>query len=130
MEDSELFKQRKQLRMTDSTGPESRALTSLLKRPKYSVPLAYTLSVASKLVYEEVEIIKYELKRAGFDVDRTFKPIAYKVCIACYTDQLKFTIFMFRTFALSSLRKMMTFYWYSEGKYNILVAMLVLQPSL
>lgn len=94
LEDSELFKKRKQLRMTDSTGPESRALTSLLKRPKYSMPLAYTLSVASKLVYEEVEIIKYELKRAGFDVDRTFKPIAYKVCILCYTDQLKFTTYI------------------------------------
>lgn len=80
LENSELFKQRKQLRMTDEhNGPESRELTSLLKRPKYSVPLAYTLSVASKLVYEDVEVIKYELKKAGFDVDNTFRPIAYKV---------------------------------------------------
>lgn len=77
LEDSELFKQRKQLRMTDEQ--ESRELTSLLKRPKYSVPLAYTLSVASKLVYEDIDVIKYELKRAGFDVDSTFRPIAYKV---------------------------------------------------
>lgn len=80
LEDSELFKQRKQLRMTDEqNGPESRELTSLLKRPKYSVPLAYTLSVASRLVYEDVDVIKYELKKAGFDVDNTFRPIAYKV---------------------------------------------------
>jgi hypothetical protein len=80
LEDSELFKQRKQMRMTDEkNGPESRELTALLKRPKYSVPLAYTLSVASKLVYEDIQVIKYELKKAGFDVDNTFRPIAYKV---------------------------------------------------
>lgn len=82
LEDRELFKQRKQLRMTDDdeqNRPESRKLTSLLKRPKYSVPLAYTLSVASRLVYEDVDVIKYELKKAGFDVDNTFRPIAYKV---------------------------------------------------
>ncbi|KAL7308149.1 hypothetical protein PS15m_012039 [Mucor circinelloides] len=96
LEDSELFKKRKQLRMTDSTGPESRALTSLLKRPKYSVPLAYTLSVASKLVYEEVEIIKYELKRAGFDVDRTFKPIAYKNICAFITEKDDDILLVFR----------------------------------
>lgn len=77
LENSELFKQRKQMRMNN--GPESRALTTLLKRPKYSVSLAYTLSVASKLVYEDIEIIKYELKKAGFDVEKTFRPIAYKV---------------------------------------------------
>jgi hypothetical protein len=81
LENSELFKQRKQLRMTENSGPESRALTSLLKRPKYSVPLAYTLSVASKLVYEDVDVIKYELKKAGFDIENTFRPIAYKVSI-------------------------------------------------
>lgn len=79
LENSELFKQRKQMRMTEHNGPESRALTTLLKRPKYSVSLAYTLSVASKLVYEDVDVIKYELKKAGFDVEKTFRPIAYKV---------------------------------------------------
>lgn len=79
LEDRELFKQRKELRMTEDGGAESRELTSLLKRPKYSVPLAYTLSVASRLVYEDVDVIKYELKKAGFDVDQTFRPIAYKV---------------------------------------------------
>jgi hypothetical protein len=81
LENSELFKARKQLRMTseEKEGSSSRELTSLLKRPKYSVPLAYTLSVASKLVYEDVDVIKYELKKAGFDVDNTFRPIAYKV---------------------------------------------------
>lgn len=79
LEDRDLFRQRKQLRMTEQQGHESRALTTLLKRPKYSLSLAYTLAVASKLVYEDVEVIKHELRKAGFDVDRTFRPIAYKV---------------------------------------------------
>ncbi len=69
LEDSDLFHQRK--RLTEGATD--------LKRPKYSLSLAYTLSIASKLVYEDVEVIKYELKKAGFDIDRTFRPIAYKV---------------------------------------------------
>lgn len=69
LEDSDLFYQRK--RLTEGATD--------LKRPKYSLSLAYTLSIASKLVYEDVEVIKYELKKAGFDIDRTFRPIAYKV---------------------------------------------------
>ncbi|KAG1221022.1 hypothetical protein G6F35_006285 [Rhizopus arrhizus] len=68
LEDSDLFHQRK--RLTEGATD--------LKRPKYSLSLAYTLSIASKLVYEDVEVIKYELKKAGFDIDRTFRPIAYK----------------------------------------------------
>lgn len=98
LENNELFKQRKALRMAD--GPESRALTTLLKRPKYSVSLAYTLSVASKLVYEDVQVIKYELKRAGFDVEKTFRPIAYKVWgKLCHVLQEKVIyIFFYRIF--------------------------------
>ncbi|CEP11510.1 hypothetical protein [Parasitella parasitica] len=96
LENSELFEQRKQLRMTDATGHESRALTTLLKRPKYSVPLAYTLSVASKLVYEDVDIIKYELKKAGFDVERTFKPIAYKNICAFIAEKDDDILLVFR----------------------------------
>ncbi|KAG0175124.1 hypothetical protein DFQ28_005035 [Apophysomyces sp. BC1034] len=78
LENSELFKKRKQL-----TGHSSDvdALTHVLKRPRYSLPLAYTLAVASKLVYEDTAVIKYELEKAGFDVERTFRPIAYhNVC--------------------------------------------------
>ncbi|KAI8640502.1 Alpha/Beta hydrolase protein [Parasitella parasitica] len=96
LENSELFKQRKQLRMTEATGPESRELTTLLKRPKYSVPLAYTLSVASKLVYEDVDIIKYELKKAGFDVEHTFKPIAYKNICAFIAEKDNDVLLVFR----------------------------------
>ncbi|KAI9474150.1 MAG: class 3-domain-containing protein [Benjaminiella poitrasii] len=95
LENSELFRQRKQLRMDEEKG-KSRALTSLMKRPKYSVPLAYTLSVASKLVYEDVEVIKYELKKAGFDVDRTFRPIAYKNICAFITEKDDDILLVFR----------------------------------
>ncbi|KAI7892719.1 uncharacterized protein EV154DRAFT_503912 [Mucor mucedo] len=96
LEDRELFKKRKELRMTEDGGAESRELTSLLKRPKYSVPLAYTLSVASRLVYEDVDVIKYELKKAGFDVDHTFRPIAYKNICAFITEKDDDILLVFR----------------------------------
>lgn len=57
----------------------SSLLTKMINRPQYSVQLAYTLSVASKLSYEDVDVIKYELAQAGFDVKQTFCPFAYKV---------------------------------------------------
>ncbi|KAI9321716.1 Alpha/Beta hydrolase protein [Dichotomocladium elegans] len=52
-------------------------VTNNIRHPYYSLPLAYTLSVASKLVYEDVAVIEYELEKAGFEVLETFKPIAY-----------------------------------------------------
>jgi hypothetical protein len=67
---------RQQKRATDS---KDHSLSDLLRRPRYSLPLAYTLGVSSRLAYEDVEVIKYELDRAGFDVENTFRPIAYKV---------------------------------------------------
>ncbi|CEI93252.1 hypothetical protein RMCBS344292_07491 [Rhizopus microsporus] len=96
LEDRDLFRQRKQLRMTEQQGYESRTLTTLLKRPKYSLSLAYTLAVASKLVYEDVEVIKYELRKAGFDVDRTFRPIAYKNICAFITEKDDDILLVFR----------------------------------
>ncbi|OBZ85603.1 hypothetical protein A0J61_06339 [Choanephora cucurbitarum] len=96
LENSELFKQRKELRMTEQDGPESRALTALLKRPKYSVSLAYTLSVASKLVYEDVDVIKHELKKSGFNVDTAFRPIAYKNICAFITEKDDDILLVFR----------------------------------
>lgn len=48
---------------------------------KYSQSLAYTLAVASKIVYEDVGVIKHELAKDGFDVDHTFLPMAYRVSI-------------------------------------------------
>jgi hypothetical protein len=41
--------------------------------------MAHTLSVASKLAYEDVEVVRFELQKAGFDMDNTFRAIAYKV---------------------------------------------------
>lgn len=48
--------------------------------PKYNKKLALSLAIASKIAYEDVPIIKYELEKAGYDMN-SFKPIAYKnVC--------------------------------------------------
>ncbi|KAI8877402.1 alpha/beta-hydrolase [Backusella circina FSU 941] len=97
LENSELFKQRKELEMTDQKNEkESRALTALLKRPKYSLSLAYTLASASKLVYEDVEVIKYELKKAGFDVENTFRPIVYKNICAFIAEKDDDILLVFR----------------------------------
>ncbi|KAG1053791.1 hypothetical protein G6F43_004153 [Rhizopus delemar] len=86
LEDSDLFHQRK--RLTEGATD--------LKRPKYSLSLAYTLSIASKLVYEDVEVIKYELKKAGFDIDRTFRPIAYKNICAFIAEKDDDILLVFR----------------------------------
>lgn len=51
------------------------------KKPEYSLSVAYTLSVASKLAYEDVAVVRYELEKAGYDVENTFKPIGYKVML-------------------------------------------------
>lgn len=51
------------------------------KRPEYSLSVAHTLSVASKLAYEDVAVVRYELEKAGYDVENTFKPIGYKVVV-------------------------------------------------
>ncbi|PKC15233.1 alpha/beta-hydrolase [Rhizophagus irregularis] len=48
--------------------------------PEYNKKLALSLAIASKIAYEDVPIIKYELEKAGYDMN-SFKPIAYKnVC--------------------------------------------------
>lgn len=41
--------------------------------------MAHTLCVASKLAYEDVDVVKHELEQAGFDIVSSFKPIGYKV---------------------------------------------------
>lgn len=51
------------------------------RRPEYSLCMAHTLSVASKLAYEDVAVVKYELEKAGYDVENTFKAIGYKVLL-------------------------------------------------
>ncbi|KAF9415673.1 hypothetical protein BGZ94_010436 [Podila epigama] len=46
-------------------------------RPRYSQPIATTLAMVSKLVYEDVPIIRHELARSGYDM-QSFRAIAYK----------------------------------------------------
>lgn len=55
----------------------------------YSHSLAYSLCVASKLVYEDIPIIRHELDKAGFNVSDTFKPMAYLV-----SDSLQMSFMM------------------------------------
>ncbi|RIA87180.1 Alpha/Beta hydrolase protein [Glomus cerebriforme] len=45
--------------------------------PNYNKKLALLLALASKIAYEDVPIIVYELKKAGYNME-SFKPIAYK----------------------------------------------------
>src|SRR5437867_3543028 len=48
--------------------------------PRYNKKLALSLAMASKIAYEDAPVIKYELEKAGYDMN-SFKPIAYKnVC--------------------------------------------------
>lgn len=49
-------------------------------RPRYSQPIATTLAMVSKLVYENVPIIRHELALSGYDM-HSFRAIAYKVTI-------------------------------------------------
>ncbi|KAF9921253.1 hypothetical protein FBU30_008770 [Linnemannia zychae] len=46
-------------------------------RPRYSQPIATTLAMVAKLVYEDVPIIKHELALSGYDL-HSFRAIAYK----------------------------------------------------
>ncbi|KAF7723638.1 hypothetical protein EC973_001780 [Apophysomyces ossiformis] len=93
LESSELFRERKKL---SSRGAHADNLTNLMKRPRYSLPLAYTLAVASKLVYEDTEVIRYELAKAGFDVERTFRPIAYHNICAFIVEKDNDILLVFR----------------------------------
>jgi hypothetical protein len=66
----------KKSRLTDASYGKS---NPDFKRPEYSLSVAHTLSAASKLAYEDVDVVKYELEMAGYDVENTFKAIGYKV---------------------------------------------------
>jgi hypothetical protein len=47
-------------------------------RPRYSQPIATTLAMLAKLVYEDVPIIRHELALSGYDL-HSFRAIAYRV---------------------------------------------------
>ncbi|KAL0077191.1 Alpha/Beta hydrolase protein [Phycomyces blakesleeanus] len=94
LENSEQFALKK--RTSVQPGDQKGFLTDQMQRPKYSQPLAYTLAVACKLVYEDIALIKYELSRAGFDVENTFKPMAYKNICAFIVEKEDDIILVFR----------------------------------
>ncbi|KAF9126616.1 hypothetical protein BGW39_006486 [Mortierella sp. 14UC] len=56
---------------------ESSKATQGGDRPRYSQPIATTLAMVAKLVYEDVPIIRHELARSGYDL-HSFRAIAYK----------------------------------------------------
>ncbi|KAI9272624.1 Alpha/Beta hydrolase protein [Phascolomyces articulosus] len=88
LQDNRLFQRRK----SESGAAGNR----LVQRPRYSLPLAYTLSVASKLVYEDVAVIRYELEKAGFDVVKSFHPIAYQNICAFIVEKDNDILLVFR----------------------------------
>ncbi|KAI8969099.1 Alpha/Beta hydrolase protein [Mycotypha africana] len=66
------------------------------KRPQYSLAIAHTLAVASKLVYEDVTVVKYELALAGYDVEHSFKAMGYKNVCAYVVEKDNDVILVFR----------------------------------
>ncbi|KAK4509251.1 uncharacterized protein ATC70_007601 [Mucor velutinosus] len=66
------------------------------KRPQYSLSVAHALSVASKLAYEDVAVVKYELEKAGYDVEHTFKAIGYKNVCAYVIEKNNDVLLVFR----------------------------------
>ncbi|EPB93009.1 hypothetical protein HMPREF1544_00083 [Mucor circinelloides 1006PhL] len=66
------------------------------KRPQYSLSVAHSLSVASKLAYEDVAVVKYELEKAGYDVEHTFKAIGYKNVCAYVIEKNNDVLLVFR----------------------------------
>ncbi|KAI8141893.1 Alpha/Beta hydrolase protein [Fennellomyces sp. T-0311] len=86
LEDTKLFQKRK----------SEAGAGRLFQRPRYSQPLAYTCSVASKLVYEDIAVIRYELEKAGFDVVKSFRPIAYQNICAFIVEKDNDILLVFR----------------------------------
>ncbi|KAI8089132.1 Alpha/Beta hydrolase protein [Halteromyces radiatus] len=88
LENTHLFEKRAQQALP--------TLSKMINRPQYSLSLAYTLSVASKLGYEDLDIIRYELDKAGFDVTHTFRPFAYKNICAYVIEKDDMIFLVFR----------------------------------
>ncbi|KAF9557258.1 hypothetical protein EC968_007718 [Mortierella alpina] len=64
-------------------------------RPRYSQPIATTLAMISKLVYEDVPIIRHELARSGYDL-HSFRPIAYKNTVGFIVQKGRNIVLVFR----------------------------------
>ncbi|KAI8643165.1 class 3-domain-containing protein [Parasitella parasitica] len=66
------------------------------KQPHYSLSVAHSLSVASKLAYEDVAVVHYELEKAGYDVQHTFKALGYKNVCAFAVEKDNAVLLVFR----------------------------------
>ncbi|CEP11627.1 hypothetical protein [Parasitella parasitica] len=66
------------------------------KQPLYSLSVAHSLSVASKLAYEDVAVVQYELEKAGYDVEHTFKALGYKNVCAFVIEKDNNVLLVFR----------------------------------
>ncbi|KAF9313767.1 hypothetical protein BG003_004851 [Podila horticola] len=75
--DSDPGKSRSLDETTRRSADEARQGSKAADRPRYSQPIATTLAMVSKLVYEDVPIIRHELARSGYDM-HSFRAIAYK----------------------------------------------------
>ncbi|ORZ05434.1 Alpha/Beta hydrolase protein [Absidia repens] len=99
LENNDLFQQRAQQaadKAKQQTGEVPDPIKTMVHRPDYSLSLAYTLSVASKLGYEDLNVIKHELYRAGFNVKDTFRPFAYKNICAYVVEKDDIIFLVFR----------------------------------
>ncbi|KAI9248610.1 class 3-domain-containing protein [Sporodiniella umbellata] len=61
----------------------------------YSVSLAHQLCVASKLAYEDVDVVRYELEQGGYRM-ASFKPIGYKNTCAYVIENEQAIFLVFR----------------------------------
>ncbi|KAF9349657.1 hypothetical protein BGX26_012075 [Mortierella sp. AD094] len=58
-------------------GVDQQGSKSASDRPRYSQPIATTLAMVSKLVYEDVPVIRHELSLSGYDM-HSFRAVAYR----------------------------------------------------
>ncbi|KAF9984321.1 hypothetical protein BGZ75_004115 [Mortierella antarctica] len=79
----------------ENTPSEQQRAKPAADRPRYSQPIATTLAMISKLVYEDVPIIRHELARSGYDL-HSFRPIAYKNTVGFIVQKGRNIVLVFR----------------------------------
>ncbi|KAI9475943.1 MAG: class 3-domain-containing protein [Benjaminiella poitrasii] len=95
--DSRFFKSAHgELKDTTTKQKDQKSKSTGFKKPEYSLSAAHTLSIASKLAYEDVAVVRYELEKAGFSVEKTFKPIGYKNACAYIIEKDDNVMLVFR----------------------------------
>ncbi|KAG0266557.1 hypothetical protein DFQ27_009667 [Actinomortierella ambigua] len=81
--------------MSTGSTTSTNTTTTTTKPPRYSQPIATTLAMVSKLVYEDVPIIRHELELSGYDLN-TFRAIAYKNTCGFIVQKGRNIILVFR----------------------------------